>query len=49
MNAFLRLEENAGELTNSEVLEVLKDREADRQPVISKARPSEIQVVHCHK
>ena len=33
-----------GTLTNSEVLAVLQDREADKEPVVSKAKPSEIQV-----
>lgn len=38
------MEENLGLLSNDEVLAVLKDREADKQPVISRATPSEIQV-----
>lgn len=38
------VEENLGLLSNDEVLAVLKDREADKQPVISRATPSEIQV-----
>lgn len=37
------VEENLGLLSNDEVLAVLKDREADKQPVISRATPSEIQ------
>ncbi|PSC75678.1 P-loop nucleoside triphosphate hydrolase superfamily [Micractinium conductrix] len=37
------VEENIGLLSNDEVLAVLKDREADKQPVISRATPSEIQ------
>lgn len=32
-----------GLLSNDEVLAVLKDREADKQPVVSRAAPSEIQ------
>lgn len=40
----LSVEENLGLLSNDEVLAVLKDREADKQPVISRATPSEIQV-----
>ena len=36
------LEENGGPLSNPEVLHVLKNREADKQPVLSKALPSEI-------
>ena len=38
------VEGNIGLLSNDEVLAVLKDREADKQPVISRATPSEIQV-----
>lgn len=38
------VEENLGLLSNDEVLAVLKDREADKQPVVSRATPSEIQV-----
>ena len=41
---FARVEENLGLLSNDEVLAVLKDREADKQPVVSRATPSEIQV-----
>lgn len=37
------MEENLGLLSNDEVLAVLKDREADKQPVVSRAAPSEIQ------
>lgn len=37
------VEENLGLLSNDEVLAVLKDREADKQPVVSRATPSEIQ------
>ena len=39
-----RLQDNAGLLTNSEVLTVLRDREADQEPVVSKAQPSEHKV-----
>lgn len=38
------IEENAGLLSNNEVLAVLKDREADQQAVVSRALPSEIEV-----
>lgn len=41
------VEENLGPLSNDEVLAVLKDREADKQPVVSRATPSEIQVGCC--
>ena len=39
-----RLQDNAGLLTNAEVLSVLRDREADQEPVVSKALPSEHKV-----
>lgn len=39
-----RIEHNGGLLSNVEVLHVLRDREADKQAVISKALPSEIKV-----
>ena len=42
-----RVVENLGLLSNDEVLAVLKDREADKQPVISRATTSEIQVRSC--
>eukprot|EP00887_Chlorella_sp_A99_P005685 scaffold1.g5685.t1 len=38
------LEENGGLLSNNEVLAVLKAREADKHPSVSKALPSEIKV-----
>ena len=41
---FCSVQGDAGLLTNSEVLTVLKGREADKQPVVSKALPSEIEV-----
>ena len=44
MPAYCSIEENVGLLSNNEVLAVLKDREADRHPSVSKALPSEIKV-----
>lgn len=38
------IEHDGGLLSNVEVLHVLRDREADKQAVISKALPSEIKV-----
>lgn len=45
-NLLCRIQEEGGLLTNSEVIQVLKDREADKQAVVSKALPSEIKVGH---
>lgn len=38
------IEKGEGLLTNSEVIAVLADHEADKQPLVSKAKPSEIVV-----
>ena len=38
------MERDGGLLSNAEVLDVLKDREANKQAVVSSALPSEIRV-----